>query len=147
MWQTTLICSGKIKSGPYSAIQDEYCKRITPTPKIYELGSKSSDSDEINRQILSKTDPRHPVIVLDERGQNISSEDFANLIEQFAITRSQPFQFIIGPSDGVNDQIRGRADKVISFGKMTWPHLLSRILLLEQIYRAQTILSGHPYHK
>ena len=147
MWKTSLICSGKIKAGPYHNLQSEYCKRISPTPEILEIIPKNGCSDNANRQISASLKPDLPVFVLDETGKNITSKNFSTLISHYVETRSQPIQFVVGPSDGVSEEIRSKADELISFGKMTWPHLLSRILLLEQIYRSQTIVTGHPYHK
>ena len=147
MWKTSIICSGKIKASPYLDLQNEYCKRILPSPHIVEIIPKNGCSDNANQKILSTLKSDLPLFVLDETGINLKSEGFTNLIEHYVNTKSQPIQFVIGPSDGVNEEIRSKADELISFGKMTWPHLLSRILLLEQIYRAQTISTGHPYHK
>jgi 23S rRNA (pseudouridine1915-N3)-methyltransferase len=87
------------------------------------------------------------IIALDERGKSPNSKEFSDLIQQCLINNTSTLGFIIGGADGLDDSIRSKADYLISFGKMTWPHKLARVLLMEQLYRAVTILSGHPYHR
>ena len=87
------------------------------------------------------------VIALDERGKTLTSQNFSSLIGRYRDETGGTIQFILGGSDGLTDQVRSRSDLMLSFGKQTWPHLLARIMLLEQIYRAQQILAGHPYHR
>lgn len=88
-----------------------------------------------------------PVLVLlDARGRQFTSEEFAELLRDQQDRGTQNLFFGVGPADGFSDKARGAADLILSFGKMTLPHELARIVLLEQIYRAFTILKGHPYH-
>ena len=86
-------------------------------------------------------------VALDERGQNLASRDFAKRITALGNQGYSELTFIIGGADGLAPAIRDRAGLLLSFGAMTWPHMLVRVLLMEQIYRAQTIIAGHPYHR
>ena len=87
------------------------------------------------------------VVVLDETGLAVTSESFAAQIDKWRDNGRDAIFFIIGGADGLSPEIRKRADLTLAFGKVTWPHQLVRIMLLEQLYRAVTILSGHPYHR
>jgi 23S rRNA (pseudouridine1915-N3)-methyltransferase len=84
---------------------------------------------------------------MDERGKSLPSLKFADKIRDLQNQGRSHIQFIIGGADGLGDDIRKRADLLLSFGAQTWPHMLARVMLLEQIYRCQQILSGHPYHR
>ena len=86
------------------------------------------------------------LILLDARGRQFTSEEFANLLRDQQDRGTQNLFFAVGPADGFSDKARAAADLVLSFGKMTLAHELARVVLLEQIYRAFTILKGHPYH-
>lgn len=87
------------------------------------------------------------VISLDERGKSLNSPEFAKILQNHQVHGQGPVTFVIGGADGLHDSIRKKSDHLISFGQLTWPHMLVRVLLLEQLYRAQQILSGHPYHR
>ncbi|MEL5897718.1 23S rRNA (pseudouridine(1915)-N(3))-methyltransferase RlmH, partial [Clostridium sporogenes] len=87
------------------------------------------------------------VIALDLKGKSITSEEFSNLIENCRLTGSSTITFVIGGSLGLSEQVLSRANYKLSFSKMTFPHQLFRVMLLEQIYRAFRILAGEPYHK
>ncbi len=92
--------------------------------------------------------PRDAVIAaLDERGENLSSAMLAKRLRGFRDSRRSATAFLVGGADGLAATLKGRADFRLAFGAMTWPHQLARIMLLEQLYRAVTILSGHPYHR
>jgi 23S rRNA (pseudouridine1915-N3)-methyltransferase len=84
---------------------------------------------------------------MDERGASLPSRKFAEKFQNLQNESRSNVQFIIGGADGLNDEIRGRADFLLSFGRQTWPHMLARVMLLEQIYRVQQILKNHPYHR
>jgi len=90
---------------------------------------------------------RQIAVVLDERGKNLSSRDFAAKIGAWRDDGVAEIVFVIGGADGHDDAVRNRADLLLSLGALTWPHQLVRVLLAEQIYRAQQILAGHPYHR
>jgi len=87
------------------------------------------------------------VVALDERGRDLDSPGFARLLGRWRDEGRADAAFLIGGADGHDDSVRNRADLLLSFGRLTWPHMLARTMLAEQIYRAQTILSGHPYHR
>ncbi len=86
-------------------------------------------------------------ILLDERGKNFSSQDLANTLEKWRDGGIRECRFILGAANGHSHDERGAADLLISFGKATWPHLLARAMLAEQLFRATSILAGHPYHR
>ncbi len=146
-----IIAVARAKKSPHLDLIQEYQKRIRWHLKIYEIDSKITNPKQAQldeeRKILSFVDPSSYLIVMDERGDSIGSINFAKHIEKQQNNAIDKIQFIIGGADGVTDQIRGKSNFLLSFGKMTWPHMLARVMLLEQIYRAQQILAGHPYHR
>lgn len=151
MLNIDLITVGKMKKGPLFELQEEYQKRIRWPLSLHEIESRYSDpvtmNDDENRKIASRLSPGAYVVVLDERGQGLRSLDFADTLQKMQDNGAEHMQFIIGGSDGLNDTVRNEASFLLSFGQQTWPHQMARIMLLEQIYRAQQIMAGHPYHK
>jgi len=141
-----ILAIGKCKKGsPEDMLIKEYQKRLSWDLSITE---KENDSKEKESEfLLSHIPSGAKVVVLDERGENISSIDFAQKIENWRLNGTSEICFLIGGADGHTDSVRRRADLILSFGKLTLPHMLIRAVLAEQIYRAQTILSGHPYHR
>ena len=136
---------GKTKEAAIRALTAEYLERISRhvAAESHELASEAA--------LLELTDARGgrtaPVLILlDGRGRQFTSEEFAELLRDQQDRGTQNLFFAVGPADGFTDKARGSADLVLSFGKMTLAHELARIVLLEQIYRAFTILKGHPYH-
>ena len=116
--------------------------------EIDERGFSLKKQREKESQALLSAIPKAAVaVVLDERGENLSSEELAHSINTWREDRVQNLVFLIGGSNGLSQNIRDRADLILAFGKATWPHLLIRGMLAEQIYRAQQILLGHPYHR
>lgn len=151
MLHIDIIAVGKLKKGPLAELSDEYLKRITWPLTLYEIESPyreaaNQQADE-ERKILDKLRPHAFVVVLDERGNGLKSLDFAKTLERLQNDGEEYVQFVIGGADGLTDAVRARAGFLLSFGQQTWPHLLARVMLLEQIYRARQILSGHPYHR
>ncbi|MGH1398324.1 MAG: 23S rRNA (pseudouridine(1915)-N(3))-methyltransferase RlmH [Alphaproteobacteria bacterium] len=139
-----IIAVGSLKKGAlYDALQ-MYLKRMQWNVNIIEIKESQKNESEL---ILAKTNPSAKIIALDERGTSLPSLKFANKIKEFQNSGASHIQFIIGGADGLSDQIRTRANLLLSFGKQTWPHMLARVMLIEQIYRTQQILSGHPYHR
>lgn len=136
---------GKTKEPAIRSLTDEYLTRITRYADVESLVLK----DEAELRPLAegaRNKPRLLLVLLDSRGKQISSEELAEFIRHQQDSGSQPLLFAIGPADGFHDESRRAASFVISLGKMTLPHELARVILLEQIYRALTILAGHPYH-
>lgn len=141
-----ILAIGKCKKGsPEDLLIKEYQKRLSWDLSVTE---KENDSKEKESEFLLSHIPNNAkVVVLDERGENMSSIDFAQKIENWRLNGTSEICFLIGGADGHTDSVRRRADLILSFGKLTLPHMLIRAVLVEQIYRAQTILSGHPYHR
>lgn len=143
--QIDIICVGKLKntSAFYDGISD-YSKRLKGQLNIIEL-TGHNQKDELSK-IQTKIDDKAAIVCLDETGDNLSSQKFASKLGEFSQNHSK-LQFIIGGADGLDDAIRQKASLVLSFGKLTWPHMMVRLMLVEQIYRAQQILANHPYHR
>jgi 23S rRNA (pseudouridine1915-N3)-methyltransferase len=135
----------------YQPLFAEYQKRLGKTVRVEEWEIKKT-LDPLSRQIaenailLEQCSPASFVIALDSRGIAQTSEAFAARLAQIA-EQGRPIVFLIGGSDGLTDAVRKRANLLISFGQLTWPHMLARAMLLEQLYRVHTIHVGHPYHK
>jgi 23S rRNA (pseudouridine1915-N3)-methyltransferase len=136
-----IIAVGKIREKYISLGIDEFMKRLTPysTVKVVEV-----DADD---KILSRIKGNSFVIVLEITGESLSSEKFAEKLREISLSGVNEAVFVIGGADGLNKEIKERADLLLSFSKMTFPHQLMRLILLEQIYRAFRILNREPYHK
>jgi 23S rRNA (pseudouridine1915-N3)-methyltransferase len=136
---------GKTKEPAIRALTEEYLKRIA---RFLPAESHESNSEaallELTKKSATRTKP--VLILLDARGRQFTSEEFAELLRDQQDRGTQNLFFGVGPADGFSDEARHSADLILSFGKMTLAHELARIVLLEQIYRAFTILKGHPYH-
>lgn len=133
-----IFAVGKERAGPVNDLISEYARRLTWKLDIREITEDSVDA------IL---EAEKPVILLDERAPSASSEDFARHIEKLQNQGISVLNFLIGGADGFSESQRKKADFLLSFGKQTWPHKLVRVMLVEQIYRAQQILANHPYHR
>jgi 23S rRNA (pseudouridine1915-N3)-methyltransferase len=137
---------GKTKEPAIQALTDEYLKRLSRYTEIAGLPVKDEAAIlSLATGERSKKQERHKLVLLDARGTQLSSEDFAGLIEREQIT-AIPLLLAIGGSAGFSEETRRRAGFILSLGKMTLPHELARVVLLEQLYRAFTILAKHPYH-
>ena len=141
-----IIAVGKIKNtSHFYAPYAEYEKRMKGKIELIELEGRNQQ-DELTK-IKAKLAPSSPIIALDDKGKSLSSVELAKKITDIQQIKTGKFQFIIGGADGLDDDIRSQADLVLSFGQLTWPHMLARVMLIEQIYRAQQIIAGHPYHR
>jgi 23S rRNA (pseudouridine1915-N3)-methyltransferase len=136
---------GKSKEPAFRALTEEYLRRIS---RYLAAESHEMSSEDALLQLAESSSGRtRPVLVLlDARGRQFTSEEFADLLRDQQDRGTQNLFFGVGPANGFTDKARHAADLVLSFGKMTLAHELARIVLLEQIYRAFTILKGHPYH-
>jgi 23S rRNA (pseudouridine1915-N3)-methyltransferase len=136
---------GKTKDASIRVLSGEYLQRIS---RYVDSESHEMSSEEALLELAGgKAGRTAPVLVLlDARGRQFTSEEFAELLRDQQDRGTQNLFFGIGPANGFSDRARGAADLILSFGKMTLAHELARIVLLEQIYRAFTILKGHPYH-
>ena len=142
----TILAIGKCKkSSPEAAIIAEYIKRSGWDVVIKE---KDNSNQEDEAKFLQSSIPHgSKVIVLDERGENLKSTELAHKIENWLNNGTSEICFLIGGADGHLQSTRELADLLLSFGKLTLPHMLMRTVLCEQIYRIQTIINGHPYHR
>jgi 23S rRNA (pseudouridine1915-N3)-methyltransferase len=146
-----LIAVGRARRDDAAALFEHYAKRLRATIDVREIpeGKGKTAAERMTREgtaILAAIPKGAHVVALDPRGKAMTSEAFATIVGG-AADRGQTLAFLIGGADGFADEVRARADLVLSFGPMTWPHLMVRAMLAEQIYRAETILSGHPYHR
>ncbi len=136
---------GKTKESAIQSLTAEYLKRLTRYAEVE--GVELRDDAALLQFAAGKSHSkqRHALILLDSRGRQMSSEEFAELLRE-QMDRAAPVVFAVGAADGFSPEARAAASTVISLGKMTLAHELARVVLLEQLYRAFTILQGHPYH-
>ncbi len=143
---------GKTKEPAIQALTDEYLKRIGRFVPIEGLALRDEDAvlQLCGRTGSSKagksTSGKSTLVLMDSRGKQFSSEEFARFLGEYQDRNPLPLVFAVGPADGFSEAARGAAQHTISLGRMTLAHELARVVLLEQIYRAYTILKGHPYH-
>ena len=151
------VCAvGRLRAGPERDLVDDYLQRFDRTGRALSLGPLVEHEVEDKRgggmaaeaELLSRAVPSGAVMVtLDERGRVLSSPEFAEQIARWRDGGRQDLAFVIGGADGIDQGLRARADFSISFGAMVWPHMLVRVMLAEQLYRAAAILAGTPYHR
>ena len=135
-----IIARGRIGRGPEADLVDRYLKRIAWPVQVTELPESGGKP--------LPPPPEHSVtILLDEKGEALGSADFARKLERWRDGGVREARFLIGGADGFADAERARADLLLAFGKATWPHLLARAMLAEQLFRATSILANHPYHR
>jgi 23S rRNA (pseudouridine1915-N3)-methyltransferase len=134
---------GKTKDPAIQSLTTEYLKRIS---RYVEVQGLPLADEAALLKLRDKSRPLHTLVVLDSRGKELSSEEFAEFLQNHQDRNPQPLVLAIGPADGFSDAARKAANTSLSLGKMTLSHELARVVLLEQIYRAFTILKGHPYH-
>ena len=134
-----VIARGKIARTPEAELVARYEKRIAWPVRLTELPESGGRVPE----------PQAPyrTVLLDEKGKDLTSDEFARLLEQWRDGGIRECRFVIGAADGHSEEERREADLLLAFGKATWPHLLARAMLLEQLFRATSILAGHPYHR
>ena len=135
---------GKTKEPAIQALTDEYLKRISHYAEVAGLALKD-EAAILSLASGDRSKERHKLILLDSRGKQLSSEELAEFLEREQVN-AIPLVFAIGGSDGFSEEARRRAGFTLSLGKMTLPHELARVVLVEQLYRAFTILKNHPYH-
>ncbi len=144
--KATIIAIGKCKrNSPEKQLIDEYVKRSGWDVVIKEQDNATPDEEA--RFLTASVPAGAKVIVLDERGDNMKSTELAARIEKWMLNGCSEICFLIGGADGHLPSTRERADLLLSFGKLTLPHMLMRAVLAEQIYRIQTIINHHPYHR
>lgn len=146
-----VLSVGKARKGPQAALFDQYIERTRWRVTVREVEERRpiSGAERQKREgelLLAQIPERSLVFVLDASGKAFSSEQFAQRLRQIDEQGGVPVTFIIGGADGHGQAVLDRADILLSLGKMTWPHMLVRVMLAEQIYRAWSITAGHPYH-
>ena len=134
-----IVARGKIGRSPEAELTDRYLKRISWPTKVTELPDKGG--------VLPDAASNAVTVVLDERGESLSSMELAKKLEGWRDTGRRETRFLLGAADGHEDELRGKADLLLSFGAATWPHMLARAMLAEQLFRATSILANHPYHR
>lgn len=145
-----VVAVGRARAGPERALWEEFSGRLTQPVQLVEVESKRAGPGLKDREaeLLLKAVPDDATLVaLDERGKSLSSEAFARLVAGWRDGGTGTLAFVIGGADGLAETVRKRARLLLSLGAMTWPHMLVRGLLAEQLYRAERILAGHPYHR
>lgn len=151
-----LCAVGRLRAEPERDLVDDYLQRLDRTGRPLGLGPVTEHEVEDKKgggmaaeaTLLSRAIPEGAALcVLDERGKVLSSPEFAQALAQWRDSGRQDAAFVIGGADGVDPSLRARADLTISLGRMVWPHMLVRVMLAEQLYRASSILAGAPYHR
>lgn len=152
--KVTIISIGKFENSPHKLVYETYFKRLKWKIDLRELELKNSQNFSVDKiktgeeeLILKALRPSSKLILLDERGKTFTSRGFAKLISDFAVQGDSDLTFVIGGADGLSPELLKKSHLKISLGSMTFPHLMVRSMLIEQLYRAQTILEGHPYHR
>jgi 23S rRNA (pseudouridine1915-N3)-methyltransferase len=134
-----IVARGKIGRSPETELVERYLQRIAWPTKVTELPDRGGKLPDLPANSVS--------VVLDERGQSLSSTELAKKLETWRDGGKREARFLIGAADGHEEQQRKGADLLLSFGPATWPHLLVRAMLAEQLFRATSILANHPYHR
>ncbi|MBI0473772.1 23S rRNA (pseudouridine(1915)-N(3))-methyltransferase RlmH [Sphingomonas sp. MA1305] len=134
-----IVARGRIGRSPEADLVDRYLKRIAWPTRISELPDTGGRMPPLEAQTRR--------VLLDEKGEVLGSLDFARRLERWRDDGVREARFLIGAADGFGDAERAEADLLLSFGRATWPHLLARAMLAEQLFRATSILAGHPYHR
>ncbi len=137
--QLHIIARGKIGRSPEAELVDRYLKRIAWPTKVSELSDRGGTIPAATAASVT--------VLLDERGDLLSSVEFAKRLEGWRDGGKREVRFLIGAADGHAPALRASADLVLSFGPATWPHMLARAMLAEQLFRATSILANHPYHR
>ncbi len=155
-----VIAVGRLKAGPERELVTRYAERlkgfgrsiafdgprlveISESPARRDLDRKAEEAQAITAQIPDT----HRLVLFDERGASLDSAGFARILGEWRDSGAAGVSFVIGGADGLDSSLREKATLVLGFGKMTMPHQIVRALVLEQLYRAATILAGHPYHR
>jgi len=134
-----IVARGRIGRGPEAELVDRYVKRLTWPVRLTELPDTGGRMPPVEGQTR--------IVMLDETGEMLGSRAFAERLGRWRDEAVRETRFLIGAADGFDDAQRANADLLLSFGRATWPHLLARAMLAEQLWRAVSILANHPYHR
>ncbi len=154
--RVTIAAVGRLRAGPEASLVDDYLTRFDRTgralglgpAKIIEVETKRGGGVAAEADLLRAALPKGAlVLALDERGRSYTSPQFAERLQAWADAGTRDLALVIGGADGLSPEFRDAADHLLSFGSMVWPHMLVRVMLTEQLYRAASILAGSPYHR
>ncbi|MEL6572750.1 MAG: 23S rRNA (pseudouridine(1915)-N(3))-methyltransferase RlmH [Pseudomonadota bacterium] len=154
--RVTICAVGRLRKGPERDLYDDYLTRFDRTgrglalgpAKLVEVEDKKGGGMAAEAALLERSLPNGALIcTLDERGDVMTSPQFAKTLAGWRDQGRSDVAFVIGGADGIDPALRSKANTSLSFGKMVWPHMLVRVMLAEQLYRAASILSGGPYHR
>lgn len=153
--RVSILAVGRSKAGPERLLTDEYRARFDALGRgmgfaaldIAEIDAKGAGREAESTRLLDRLPQNHTLIALDERGKTMDSDSFSALLTAARDDGVPGIAFAIGGADGHSVAVRERSSRLISFGKMTWPHMLVRTMLTEQLYRALAIAANHPYHR
>ena len=152
----TICAVGRLRAGPESALVEDYLRRLGRTggpvglgpAAVVEVEDRSGRGPAAEAELLRRAVPKGAAVcALDERGRTHDSPGLARLVADWRDAGRPAAAFVIGGADGLAPELRDGADAVLSFGPMVWPHMLVRVMLSEQLYRAVSILAGTPYHR
>lgn len=152
----TIVAVGRLRTGPEAALVADYLERVERTgralaigpARVVEVEDRKGGGPGAEARLLSAALPKAaPVVALDERGRNMTSPELAALLRRLADAGHRETAFVIGGADGLDPAVRDGATQLLSFGRAVWPHMLVRVMLAEQLYRAVSILAGTPYHR
>ncbi|MFN3646476.1 MAG: 23S rRNA (pseudouridine(1915)-N(3))-methyltransferase RlmH [Gemmobacter sp.] len=151
-----VVAVGRLRAGPERDLHADYATRFDRTGRalglgpltLHEVEDRKGGGMAAEAELLARAIPAGALVcTLDERGSAMSSPEFAAQLARWRDGGRQDLAFVIGGADGIDPALRARAEASVSFGRMVWPHLLVRVMLAEQLYRAATILAGSPYHR
>ena len=154
--RVTICAVGRLRKGAEYELVSDYLARFDRSgralglgpARIVEVEARGGTGPGAEAAALSRAIPESSVIcALDERGTPLTSPDFAKRVARYRDDGSRDLSFIIGGADGLDAALRDQSDWILTFGKMVWPHMLARVMLCEQLYRAASILAGAPYHR
>ena len=154
--RVTICAVGRLRAGPEKALIDDYLSRFDRSGRgqglgpaqVVEVEDRKGGGMAAEAALLARAVPAGAVTVcLDERGQVLSSPEFAERLAGWRDAGRADLALVIGGADGIDPGLRAQADMALSFGRMVWPHMLVRVMLAEQLYRAASILAGSPYHR
>jgi 23S rRNA (pseudouridine1915-N3)-methyltransferase len=134
-----IVARGRIGRGPEADLVERYLKRVNWPTKVSELPDTGGRIPELA--------PATKTVVLDETGRDLPSRELAAILGRWRDDGVRETRFLLGAADGHETETRDKADLLLAFGKATWPHLMARAMLAEQLWRATSILAGHPYHR
>lgn len=148
----TIAAAGRFRPGPEKSLYEKYIQRLPWSTTLVEVDERRARNAKHRRsqeavKFIQAIPKGATVIALDARGKTLSSEGIAERLRNWQDEGVRSLIFVIGGADGLDQDLLRRADLILSLGSMTWPHLLVRVMLAEQLYRAGTLISGHPYHR